>query len=574
MIEQIASPEQTVVGTSVSRHVAAFAPIIFQFQRKDWTTTGYSNYGGSVQITIATTDTSLFSLGDSVYFYASDGGSNTVSGVATITLVNVTTDTQIVIDLDYSSFTPVFQYINLLTVYSDYTADFEVHSPRTNLQIDGAAQSVKSTKTGLVEFDVSPYVRNLPLIESFDFSGQQNCPEIAQPFFLMVGETKNGTSGSKSRLDSADYWSIMYYPPIGGSFGSNMGDYVGFPGGSAEESGAFLDDFESPTFFQGWPFSLEFLYSPNGVVDALSMNTVQRDQNSVDLSDTETTIVVDDLEEPIKVAIDETILSPTRKIAVSIGGVTLFSLRTNFDPATDGTFDPSIVTTSGIATWLFENLSIMNGNGISTTGNGLDGTIQSVQIVNLDPAVITSLDAQNDKIYGAFAAASLPNLTLLRLQDNGLTAFYGPKATTAAMAEFNLSNNPGLTDVFMDGYSNLQGTVNLSNCAIVYISFPQGVTNAINLDLSNNSLGYVNLLRAFPNLGGANNITVDVSDNGLSQSQVNSYILDFDRNFPASYTGRNIYIDGTNSAPNLANPSVAAAINSLSVTKSVNVVHN
>lgn len=573
MINQISSPEKVVSGTSISRHVSAFAPIIFQFQRKDFVTTNYSDSSGNIQIDIATTDASLFTEGDEVYFYGVDALGEVVEGSAVVLSATVTSFTQIVIDLNYVALTLTSQYIILSSVYNEYAADFEVFSVRTDEKIPGAAQSIKPKSNGLIEFDVSPFVRALDLVNNFDYLSPANILEIAQPFYLMIGETFGGSSTSKSRLDSNDYFACMYYPPVGGQYGANMGDLLAFPGGDSEEVGEFLTDFETPTFFEGWPFSLEFIYYPEGSIDALQLTTLQQDINSTNLSETDAAIVVDDLSEPVQVPIVETILSNTYQIKATIGGITAFSFRTAFNPATDGTFDPSISTSSGVATWLFENFSTLSGNGISTSGNGLDGTNQLVKISNLDPSVITAFDAQNDRITGVFSAVELVNCTIIRLQNNQITAFFGPKSTNAAVNELTFDENAGLTDLFLSGYNNLQGVLSATDCNIGYIDWPSS-PHPISLYLSDNNLPYMNFRTAFPNMGAANDIEVDLSDNGFNQSEVNSYILDFDRVFPASYTGRVIRLDGSsNSAPNLANPAVAAAKASL-ISKGVTIYHS
>lgn len=563
MIEQISNPGKTVLGTSVSRYVSNQAPIIFEYQRKDWLTTNYGDYLGNVTVRIATTDTSLFTVGDTVFFYATDGAT-TVSGVATVDNITVTSYTEIVLSLPYQALTPTEQYINLNTVYSDYAANIEVYGVRDDSEAK-TTQSISPDKTGLVRFDARPFVAIDQPTEDYVANQVQNDLLISFPFYLKVGEYYDYTTIAATRLDPEDYTATQYIPTIASKYGQNLGLELSFPGGSGDEIGQFLTDFEKPTFFKGWPFTLTFLYVPNGVIDNLSAVIKEYDRNGTLLATTSSGFTVEDLTEPIKLQIIQNLTANTCLLRVSIEGTTTFSFLTIINPGGGaGTFDPSISTSSGIADWLFEDSSTLSGNGISTSGNGLDGSSQVVRISNLDPSVITSVDFSDDKISGKFDASTLVNCTLLRLQDNVITSFTGA-VTSASMTEIDLSNNPGLLTADLSGYTNLGGILNLSDCSIGPggLSLPSSNQAFTSFDLSGNSLGYINL-GVLTNLGGVNGSTVNLADMGLTQNQVNSYIIDLNRIMPTGYTGRVIQIDGTNSAPNLTNPAVIAALASLS----------
>jgi hypothetical protein len=567
MISQISNPGKTVLGTSVSRHVSGRAPIIFEYQRKDFITTNYGNYGGSVQIEIATTS-NLFTLGDKVYFFATDGATE-VAGVGTIDQISQTSSTVLVISIPYQAITPTEQYINLNTHYNDYAANLEIYNVRDDSEAI-ATKDLTPDKTGLVKFDVKPFVSNFPLKGSYNATAAQNDLLFTIPFYIKIGESYDQTTTTPARIDPEDYYSAYFLPEIGSPYGQNLGLELAFPGASGDEEGRFLMDFEKPTFFAGWPFALTFHYVPNGVIDNLSKVVKELDQNDTLLATTSGGFTPADLAEPIEVQLIQTFTANTCLLKVSIEGSTTFSFLTVIDPGIDGTFDPSINTSSGIAYWLFEDLSTLSGNGISTTGNGLDGSSQVVRISNLDPIVITALDLSGDKISGKLDASSLVNATAIYLQDNEIASFVGA-VTSALVNNLNLSGNGSLASVDLSGLSNLGGAVNLSNCNLPNgsILLPTTSQAFTSLNLSGNNLGYLNLSR-LSNLGGVNSSIVNLADNSLSQSQVNSYIIDLNRIFPAGYTGRVIQIDGTNAAPGLGIPAVTSALASLS-TKNVTV---
>jgi len=573
MLQLVETPSEFLAGTSVSRHNSGLAPMIFKLQRQDFQTTNYADNGGSIEVRIATTDTSLFSLNDQVYFKATDNAT-TVEGTASITSVTVTSYTVIVIDLPFVSMTPVSQFINLVEVYYNYEANIEYYSVRDDSKI--AAESRSADSSGIIRFDASPFVRSLDLTEDFDFLTPANDLKIAVPFYFKAGETKLATTSTPSRIDANDYFSILAAVAPGRQFGSNLGAELAFPGSTTVEQGLFLTDFERPRKFEGWPFSLSFMYFPNGIVDNLFISADEYDNNGTQLNASTDAISVPDLTEPIKIPLlPGGLQSGSEYILVSIEGTATFSFLTIINPGTDGTFDPSISTSSGTANWLFQDLSsILGSNSISTSGNGLDGTSQSVEISNLDPSVITGIDFQNDKISGKFIALALVNCVSFQLQDNVITSFTAP-ATSAAVTLVNLSSNPGLAAVDISGLSNVSGTINLSDCALTSsgLVLPINCSNPISsFDLSGNSLSYTNFATAFPNLGNINSASINLADNGLSQTEVNAFIMDFDRIFTGSFTSRSIIIDGTNSAPNLSIPAVAAAVASLN-SKNVTVFY-
>lgn len=99
-----------------------------------------------------------------------------------------------------------------------------------------------------------------------------------------------------------------------------------------------------------------------------------------------------------------------------------FTFQTNFDPATDGTFDPIITYTgAGTPKWVFEDSSVITGSVVSTSANGLDGTTQDVVLKVQDLSQITRFAASNDKLVGSFDSSPLTGLDILELSDNNIT---------------------------------------------------------------------------------------------------------------------------------------------------------
>jgi len=459
--------------------------------------------------------------------------------------------------------TPSEQFINLVEVYYNYEADIEYLSARDDSKI--AAESRSPDSKGVIRFDASAFLRDFELVESFDFADSANDLAVMVPFYFKIGETYLTTTTSPVRINSNNFFAVAA-DPIFRIRGANMGEELGFAGATPGlQQGAFLTDFEKPRIFEGWPFSLSFMYVPNGLIDNLFASGEEYDINKTELNSSDIAISVSDLTEVIKVPVFPSGKQQnTDSILFAITGSSTFSFLTSYDPIS-GTFDPAISTSSGIATWFFEDLSIMNGNSISTSGNGLDGTEQTVEIVNLDPSVITAIDFVDDVISGRFDASNLVNCPIYRLSNNQITTFEGGNDRT--VTELDLSGNGTLAAVNISKWTSLQGILNLSNCNLGTgaVQFPNNNQNSFSsFDLSNNSLGYINLATAFPNIADQNSAVIDLSDNGMNQSEVNAYIIDLNRMIGSGYTGRVIHINGSNAGPNLINPSVTAALAGLS----------
>lgn len=112
-------------------------------------------------------------------------------------------------------------------------------------------------------------------------------------------------------------------------------------------------------------------------------------------------------------------------------GLEGFTFYTDFDPATDGTFDPAI-TYSGLDApiWVFEDASQVTGASISVTNaNGLDGTIQTVILKVQDLSLITALVFNDDHLVGDFDVTDLTGLTSLDVRTNALTSISGLNAS-------------------------------------------------------------------------------------------------------------------------------------------------
>lgn len=131
-----------------------------------------------------------------------------------------------------------------------------------------AGESVnKANDKGVAEVDVSSFLKaHVDYLNDFDYSLLNDKDlSLGGAYNIVYSENWEGFEGEFSGLSQTE---LRFYvnsaKQIQDLYGQNMGEYVPFyfetPSAAYPES-KFLSDFESPTYFPGFPFSLGFIYS-------------------------------------------------------------------------------------------------------------------------------------------------------------------------------------------------------------------------------------------------------------------------------------------------------------------------
>lgn len=249
-------------AATVSKWNALHHPIGFQYQRQDRAIQSSAFFTSSI-ITVQLYGTVEGVVGDTVYFKS---GANT--GVGTIQAILYSGYTSI-IRINYVASTTITQlggYLNFNTARKNYNTITNI------LAVDefGAyyvlGQSInKPDYTGLIKVDVSTYLK--ALVNYFDTFGYNvmnwKDDTLGGRFNIVYSENWTGTGGDFSGVSTT---ALYYYTngtkQIQEIYGSNYGDFVPFKEYATDDIRAkFLCDFEIPTYFQGFPFDLGFIYS-------------------------------------------------------------------------------------------------------------------------------------------------------------------------------------------------------------------------------------------------------------------------------------------------------------------------
>nr|WP_294796266.1 hypothetical protein [uncultured Mucilaginibacter sp.] len=256
----VKDPSVTVAG-NVSRWNAAFNPVVFTYQRRDFEVyaVGLDSATNKAKLLI-NSPTNKLSKGDKVYVNAGSykGVFDVESGSDYSTLV---------IDAPFTSTATGFININKLRPYYTLKTKLVYHDPVT-----GQQQTIESTNrpdnTGLVKADISNFLQSLvsPKDDS-DFTKinfrDSNLSASYRISFAQQWDDENGKEQISDYIEIADTYFVLYAAKqLGQRYGGNLAAYVPFKTvTSGAQPAAWITDFAEPAYSNGYPFDIGFIYS-------------------------------------------------------------------------------------------------------------------------------------------------------------------------------------------------------------------------------------------------------------------------------------------------------------------------
>ncbi|HRP59983.1 MAG TPA: hypothetical protein PK833_06805 [Vicingus sp.] len=130
-----------------------------------------------------------------------------------------------------------------------------------------------------ISADVSGYLRGaLPLLDTYNYTtlnvGDTN---LSNYFQIEVSENWNGSEGSYDTSFTDKFYFTWAVNQLGSIYDGNLGVFVPFTNYAGNETRAkFLSDFDSPTYFVGYPFSLDFIF--NDDLDTATYAILKKEQ--------------------------------------------------------------------------------------------------------------------------------------------------------------------------------------------------------------------------------------------------------------------------------------------------------
>jgi len=247
----------------LSRWNAVHHSMIYGMSRQDYPVQFFYNPSTQVLIAVITLGTMIDSPlpGDKVYCEGANGsGTFTID---TFSFPNIFTFLPQV----WTGGTGVVGFINLLS-RQNYFSLTNVYGVDLNNQYVLIGQSRnKPDSTGRLNVDVSSFLKNdVDYVDEFEYNIlNQKDLTLGGGYNITYSENWQLFEGTFSGLSNSD---LSYYvnsaKQIMDLYGSNMGEYVPFyfiADVGFIPLAKWLSDFESPTYFPGFPFSLSFVYS-------------------------------------------------------------------------------------------------------------------------------------------------------------------------------------------------------------------------------------------------------------------------------------------------------------------------
>lgn len=252
-------PSQTVSGET-SKWNAVNNPILYKFQREDFTFNQINNDAGDIQVQINGVDyTSSFIVGDSVYVQ-SDNSVYDLSSTITDSQYSGG-NTLITIDSSYVSAAPG-GFINNNTLRSMYRVEVAVYDNSDDSLISTVNYAPDST--GLVKANVSTSLKSvlLPDQEAV-LTGSTETFEDTNFIAFYIKYTEVWSESAESQTDDQAnvFYAVLGSMQIPSLYGGNMGLYVMWEDGNPD--GLFLTKLTKPVMWRGYPFLITAIISDN-----------------------------------------------------------------------------------------------------------------------------------------------------------------------------------------------------------------------------------------------------------------------------------------------------------------------
>jgi len=282
----VSDPSVSLTGGNISRWNAAFNPVVFRYQRKDFEVTAISldTLSGNAAISVSCDTTTIASAiaantqatanaavldvvlinNNPVYVYLNAG-----AYAGTFQVNSVSGTDKLILNTPYVSTATGYMNINLLRPY------YQVRTQITYQDaISGQTNTITSTNrpdnTGLVKADISNFLQSLLQAKDNSNFTQINYRDtnLSASYQIAYAEYWDGKlSGSQSLTYipiTNPYYVLYAAKQLGDKYGGNLAAYVPFQSVvDSSQLARWVTDFAVPTYSNGYPFDIGFIYSDN-----------------------------------------------------------------------------------------------------------------------------------------------------------------------------------------------------------------------------------------------------------------------------------------------------------------------
>jgi hypothetical protein len=250
----------------ISNWNAASTPIIFEYIRKDYITSVFTNTGSNLKLRYDGIDlTAIFDPGD-VFYFQNTNGVLTQGNITVLTSTFTGGNTEVVFVEDFAD------YSNSGGSWVNDNVNRRNYRVIVGISINGVSYAFQYTpnSTGYFTIDLSAIAQAAVSDRSFIPipAGPVVEEEVDKWYEIAINNLNFGVLYNTGSTDTDPGISainvINAARQIGCQYDSNLYEYVAYqldPDNNDIESGQFLTRFDAPRVYEGWPFSLSFITS-------------------------------------------------------------------------------------------------------------------------------------------------------------------------------------------------------------------------------------------------------------------------------------------------------------------------
>lgn len=250
-------PSVTLPGGNISRWNAAFNPVVFTYQRRDFTVTGLQLHtlNGNTRVAINTEDTAAIVAGDIVYIETA-----TCTGVFKVT--EKYSASVLVIDTPFTGNSTGFININRLRPYYKMLTRITFYDNITGRESSIIATNRPNNK-GVTRTDIANFLQSLLRARDESDYTQTNYRDdnLSASYKITYAEEWDGHTALFNTI-THPYYVVYAAKQLGERHGGNLAAYVPFADApTGTDKAKWITDFTEPAYSNGYPFDISFIYS-------------------------------------------------------------------------------------------------------------------------------------------------------------------------------------------------------------------------------------------------------------------------------------------------------------------------
>jgi hypothetical protein len=250
-----ADPSVTLPGGNISRWNAAFNPVVFTYQRRDFNVTGLQlNMLDSKTRVFVNADVSHVLKGDLIYM-------ETDTCTGTFAVSDKYSSNAFVIDTPFTTSSTGFININRLRPYYKVLTRITFFDKITG-QESAITSKNRPNNKGVTRADISNFLQSLLRAKDENDYTQTNYRDsnLSASYQIAYAEEWEGHAPQFNTIDHP-YYVLYAAKQLGERYGGNLAAYVPFANATiGADKAKWITDFAEPAYSNGYPFDIGFIY--------------------------------------------------------------------------------------------------------------------------------------------------------------------------------------------------------------------------------------------------------------------------------------------------------------------------